>query len=146
MKRPKQIKLLSQFLITIVFISNTSAAFSFMVDPKAYIGSFELSGVPGEVALIGTAILFIMWQVPYVFALTDPVFRFASLQEAIIMQTLGLVGESLLYNQIVTEYSVLRSSIARFIYFDGFGLIFLISAWAIAIRVRENQTAGGKNV
>jgi hypothetical protein len=109
-------------------------------------GGFQFAGVPGMAAVVGTGIFFLMWQVPYVFALTDPIRRFTSLLEAIIMQTVGLLGESFLYSKIDLTYTTLRSSIARFILFDGLGLALLIIAWAVATKVRESQSAGGKHV
>lgn len=146
MERQKRLTLLCRVLIGLVLISNLIAAITFMVNPQAYVAGFELAGVPGVVAVVGTGILFLMWQVPYVFALTDPIGRFVSLLEAIIMQTIGLLGESLLYGKIDLTYTTLRSSIARFILFDGLGLVLLIIAWAIATKVRENRSTGGLNV
>lgn len=146
MEQQKRLTLLCRVLIGLVLISNLIAAITFMVNPQAYEAGFELAGVPGMAVIIGTGILFLMWQVPYVFALTDPIGRFVSLLEAIIMQTIGLLGESLLYSKIDLTYTTLRSSIARFILFDGLGLVLLIIAWAIAAKVRENRSTGGLNV
>ncbi|MGB4594606.1 MAG: hypothetical protein WBI14_01705 [Anaerolineaceae bacterium] len=146
MTRQKQLILLSQFLIALVLVSNLIAAISFVFDPQAYVGGFELARIPGEAAVVGIGILFLMWQVPYAFAVTDPVRWFLSLIEAIIMQIIGLVGESLLFTKIDPAFLTLRSSIARFILFDGLGLALLMIAWAIATKVRENQSTGGKHV
>lgn len=146
MERQKRLTLLCRVLIGLVLISNLIAAITFMVNPQAYVAGFELAGVPGVVAVVGTGILFLMWQVPYAFALTDPIGRFVSLLEAIIMQTIGLLGESLLYGKIDLTYTTLRSSIARFILFDGLGLVLLIIAWAVAVKVRESRSTGGLNV
>lgn len=146
MERKTRLIWLCQVLIGLVLISNMLAAISFMVSPEAYAAGFELAGVPGNAAVVGTGILFLMWQVPYLFALFGPVRRFSSLIEAIIMQTIGVLGESLLYTKIDMTHIALRSSIARFILFDGIGLAFLVIAWAIATKVRENQSFGEKNV
>jgi hypothetical protein len=47
------------------------------------------------------------------------------------MQAVGLIGESLLLRTIPIENSVLRSSILRFIWFDGGGLVLLIVAYIL---------------
>ena len=146
MKRQKHLTLLSQALIAIVLISNLIAAIPFVLNPMAFVSGFELSGVPGMAAVVGTGVLFLMWQVPYVFALSNPVRRFTSLLEAVIMQIIGLLGESLLYTKIDPNFATLRSSIARFILFDGFGLVLLIAAWAIISRSLVKVSTGGNHV
>jgi len=146
MKRPKHLTLLSQILIAIVLISNLIAAIPFILNPMVFVSGFELSGVPGMAAVVGTGILFLMWQVPYVFALSNPIKRFTSLIEATIMQIIGLLGESLLYTKIDPSFATLRSSIARFILFDGLGLVLLIVAWAIISRSFGKFSAGGNHV
>jgi hypothetical protein len=73
-----------------------------------------------------------MWNVPYVVAVINPVKYRISLYEAIAMQCIGLVGESLILWGIPQKHIVLRASIWRFIFFDGAGLIALvIAAWII---------------
>lgn len=99
-------------------------------------GGFELSGVPGKAAVMGVGILFLMWQVPYFFALADPFEHKISLISAVIMQTIGVVGESVLNSFIPYQHAVLRSSINRFIIFDAAGLALLVAAWLIVYRVR----------
>ena len=69
-----------------------------------------------------------MWNVPYVVALVNPIKYRTSLFEAIVMQSIGLVGESFILGTLPSEYWILRSSILRFIIFDGAGLIALIGA------------------
>ena len=142
----KRIILLCQLLIGLVLASNLFAALTFIVAPQAYVAGFQLEGVPGIAAVVGIGILFMMWQVPYGFALYDPTQHFISLNEAIIMQIFGLLGESLLYSKIEPSYWTLRLSIARFILFDGLGLALLIIAWAILSRIRQNLSNGGQNV
>ncbi len=117
-------------LITLVFISNVQAGLAFVLKPQEYISAFELKGLPGEIAVAGTGLLFLMWNVPYLFALIDPVKYRISLLQAILMQTVGLVGETVLLQKISVEiYPALNSSILRFIVFDGAGLLFLLTAF-----------------
>jgi hypothetical protein len=44
------------------------------------------------------------------------------------MQTIGVLGESILLTTIPSEYQTLRGSILRFILFDAAGLVLLIGA------------------
>jgi len=119
---------LSRLLVGIVVFFNLDCAIAFICQPRFYSKSFELSGVPGTVAVAGIGILFIMWNVPYVYAFLDP-FRFRiSLTEAAIMQGIGFVGESILHNNINSSYSTLKQSIFRFMIFDGAGLLLLLLA------------------
>ena len=101
-------------------------------------GSYELSGEVGRVVMIGYGILFLMWQVPYFFALANPVKHKISLNQANLMQAIGLIGETLLLRTIPAEFAILRSSVTRFIIFDAVGLVFLIIA-AILIGLRTSQ-------
>lgn len=119
---------LSRILIAVVLFWNLQAAILFITAPQDYSAAFELTDIPGETAVIGFGILFLMWQVPYLFALINPSRYMISLYEAIFMQAIGFIAESLLYSRLLPVHSVLRSSISRFIVFDGIGLLLLILA------------------
>jgi hypothetical protein len=54
------------------------------------------------------------------------------LWQAIIMQTIGLIGETGILLSLSSEHPILRGSIFRFIVFDGAGLIALIVALIIS--------------
>lgn len=123
---------IARALIAVVLALNLQAAISYLVDPQAFSASFELSGAPGAAAVAGVGILYLMWQVPYVFALTNPVKHKVSLLEAILMQTIGLLGESWLLIKLDPNHAVLRSSIVRYIIFDAGGLALLICAYCAA--------------
>jgi MFS-type transporter involved in bile tolerance (Atg22 family) len=122
---------ISRILILIVLAWNLEAAISFMVAPVPYLAAFELNGLPGEIAVTGTGLLFLMWQVPYFLAVVSPVRFRVSLIEALVMQTIGLVGESILLTRITSDHAMLRSSITRFILFDGIGVVLLGVALAL---------------
>ena len=47
---------------------------------------------------------------------------------AIAMQSIGLIGETLILRALPLEHAILRDSILRFIIFDGGGLVALIAA------------------
>lgn len=118
-------------LIGIVLFWNLLAAFQFIINPQRYIESFQVEGIPGQTAIIGFGILFLMWQVPYIFAFIHPIRFKNSLWQALIMQTIGVLGESVLLTTIPGSYHILRDSILRFILFDGAGFLILIFALLI---------------
>ncbi len=119
----------ARFLITAVIGWNLQVAYVFLFSPKFFLSSFELSGIPGEAAVRGMAVLFMMWNVPYLVALWHPRRYKISLYEAMAMQTMGLIGESFILSTLGTGFPFLHTSIMRFIAFDAAGLFFLIIAF-----------------
>lgn len=122
---------IARLLIAIVLFWNLQAAIHFMLNPAAFVSSFQLEGVPGRAAIVGYGILFLMWQVPYVFALLHPLRFKISLWQALIMQIIGVIGESILRATIPEEYQLLRGAILRFIAFDAAGVLLLLGALVI---------------
>ncbi len=128
---------IARLLIGIVTAWNLQAAFTFIFTPGAYTAGFELGGVAGETAVRGTGILFLMWNVPYLAALWHPRRYRLALNLALIMQLIGVIGESLILFGLPPVHAVLRTSLLRFIFFDTAGLILLaVSVW---IMKREND-------
>ncbi len=120
----------ARVLIGFVLLINVQSALVFFAYPERFVFAYELSGISGAAAIRGFAVLFLMWNVPYVVALVNPAKFRVSLFEATAMQSVGLVGESIILWTIPAEHLVLRGSIMRFIMFDGAGLITLvIAAW-----------------
>jgi hypothetical protein len=105
---------------------------TFLISPGLYAPGFELAGIPGEAAVRGTAVLFVMWNIPYVVALWQPHRHRISLWEALIMQVTGLLGESLILRSIPAGHMMLQSSLVRFIGFDAAGVLLLIGAVVLA--------------
>jgi hypothetical protein len=102
----------------------------FIIKPDAFTWGFELNGETGEAMIQGLGVLFLMWNIPYVFAVWNPIKFRISLYEAILMQTIGVFGESLILVSISGYHPIVQSTILRFIAFDAFGLFALIvSAW-----------------
>jgi hypothetical protein len=130
---------LARVLIGLVVFLNLQAALVFVWRPQDYAPAFELSGTPGEAAVRGIGVLFIMWNVPYLVALWDPVRNRLALYIALAMQAIGLLGESLIYLGLAPEYALLRSSIIRFIAFDAFGLLVLMAANLVVKRTNGSQ-------
>jgi hypothetical protein len=121
---------IARLLIGLVLIINIQSALVFFANPERFTPAYELSGIPGEAAIRGFAVLFLMWNVPYAVAVINPVKYRVSLYEAIAMQSIGLIGESFILWTIPHEHIFLRNSILRFIIFDGVGLVALIvAAW-----------------
>lgn len=124
-----KIRFTASIIIAIVFALNIQAGFDFFFHAEKYVTAFELSGVPGQTAVAGTGLLFLMWNVPYAFALWNPIRNRISLLQALLMQLLGCIGETIiLYRFSQAHYQLLSSSIKRFILFDSVGLVLLIIA------------------
>ncbi len=122
----------ARFLIAAVVIWNLQVAYVFLFTPKFFLSGFELSGIPGEAAVRGMAVLFIMWNVPYLVALWHPYRHRVSLYEALTMQTIGLLGESFILSTLGGGHAPLQTSIVRFIAFDAAGLVFLVGAFLLS--------------
>ena len=118
----------ARILIIGVTFMNIQAAVQFVLSPQNYAWGFELSGEPGDAMMRGMGLLFLMWNIPYIFAVVHPVKNFISLIEAVIMQLIGVVGESLILLRLPGEHPLIHESVTRFILFDGAGLFPLIAA------------------
>jgi len=113
---------LARLLIAAVIAWNLQAAFIFLANPDAYAPAFELSGIPGAAAVRGIAVLFVMWNVPYLVACWQPRRYRLSLWEALVMQALGVLGETFILLSLPAGHTLLADSILRFIAFDAAGL------------------------
>jgi hypothetical protein len=121
----------ARVLIGLVLLDNFQAAVIFLLFPSRMSPGFDLTGVAGNAAIQGIGLLFLMWCVPYFIATLDPRRHKASFIESIAMQTIALVGESILLALLPTRLPVLTASVQRFISFDGLGLLFLLVAAAV---------------
>lgn len=129
----------ARILICMVTFINLMAAFQFMVLPDVYAPGFELQGESGEAMIRGIGLLFLMWNVPYVIALLHPVKHIVSLIEAVIMQTIGVVGESVSLAMLPGEHPLLHASVMRFILFDGGGLLLLLIALGCGLWIKKKS-------
>jgi hypothetical protein len=118
-------------LVGLVIFFNVQCALAFLIAPLSYAAGFELAGAVGAGMVRGMGILFLMWNVPYLVAVSHPVRRRVSLYEAVAMQAIGFLGESLLLATFPAGYPLIRETVSRFILFDGAGLALLILAVAI---------------
>jgi len=113
---------ISRVLIGSVVFINIQAAISFFINPAIYAPRYELEGLVGQSVIKGYGVLFLMWNIPYIIALYNPIKYKVSLYESVAMQFIGLIGESVIFWQLSPVFQTLHSSILRFIIFDGFGV------------------------
>jgi hypothetical protein len=119
-------------LVAAVWIANLSAAIPYVLNPADYVTAFELSGVPGEVAMRGFGLLFLMWAVPFIPAIMHPVKYRVAFVCVLAMQVIGLIGESLMLMTLPAGHDTLRATGLRFIAFDGAGLAILLIAYRVS--------------
>ena len=121
---------IARSLIGFILLVNVQCAVAFLVSPDIFAPGFEVGGVVGSGIVRGMGILFLMWNVPYAMAVLDPIRWRISLYEAVTMQAIGFVGESLLLVTFPPGHLLIQATLRRFILFDGFGLLaLLLAAW-----------------
>lgn len=123
---------ITRMLILVVLCWNIQCALVFMIDPASYMSGFQLSGVPGMTVVRSTGLLFLMWNIPYLFAFLRPHRWNICLWVAIIQQGIALLGETWIMINAVGEFAI-QSTIQKFIYFDAAGLILLIAGQAVLL-------------
>ncbi len=118
----------ARFLIAVVVAWNLECALVFWLNPGGFAAGFELAGLPGAAAVRGFAILFVMWNIPYLVALWHPQHYRLSLGEALAMQIVGVIGESFILLSLPAGHALLHASLLRFITFDAAGVVCLLGA------------------
>jgi hypothetical protein len=118
----------ARLLIAVVVAWNLECALVFLLNPGLFAPGFELAGIPGAAAVRGFAVLFVMWNIPYLVALWHPQRNRVSLCEALAMQTIGVIGESLILFSLPAGHMSLHASLLRFISFDASGVVALLEA------------------
>lgn len=131
----------ARLAVALVFVVNVQAAVSFLLFPENYLASYELSGVPGTIALQGLAIAFLMWNATYPLVIVDP-YRYRVVFGIVLaQQVIGLVGESILLLTMESGHAQLSESILRFISFDSFGLLLMgLAALALALTLKKTSS------
>ena len=122
----------ARLLIAVVLAWNLECALVFWLNPGVFAAGFELAGIPGAAAVRGFAVLFGMWNIPYLVALWHPQRQRLSLGEALAMQIVGVIGESLILFSLPAGHAILHASLLRFIEFDAAGVVCLIGAALLA--------------
>jgi hypothetical protein len=122
----------ARLLIGLVLAVNVQCAIAFLIAPERFAPGFELEGAPGAGMVRGMGILFLMWNVPYALAVSNPLLRRVSLIEATAMQTIGLAGETLLLASFPIGHAAIRDAVTRFAAFDAAGLAaLLLAVWLV---------------
>jgi hypothetical protein len=122
----------ARLLIAVVVTWNLECALFFWLNPGGFAPGFELAGIPGAAAVRGFAVLFVMWNIPYLAALWQPQHHRLSLWEALVMQTIGVLGESYILFFLPPGHMMLHTSLVRFVAFDASGVVALLGALLLA--------------
>ncbi|MBA4386033.1 MAG: hypothetical protein C0410_14945 [Anaerolinea sp.] len=139
-KRVSISPIIARLLIALVTFFNLQCALFFIFRPADYAPGFELTDVPGSAVIQGMGLLFLMWNIPYLFALVNPLKYSISLIEAVSMQTVGVFGETILLLVLKGEHPLIKASVQRFILFDGAGLVLLSIALFLIVRYKRSYT------
>lgn len=130
--------------VGLVFVVNVACALDFILKPELYVGGFELSGAPGEIAVQGFGILFLMWNATYPPVIVRPDAHRTLFAVILAQQVIGLVGESWLFLTLPPEYTLLHATGLRFILFDGLGLLFLSAAYVLSGKAGASNETGSE--
>lgn len=122
---------LPRLLIAFVLFFNLQCAFAFLIWPQPYTSGFGLEGIPGQQVVRALGLLFLMWNIPYLFALAHPLRHFISLVEASLMQAMAVLGDALILLTTRPLPPQVESTLQRFLLFDGVGLLLLLTALLI---------------
>ena len=119
-----------------VFIINVQCALQYVIWPDNYTAGFELAGLPGQVAVRGLGIAFLMWNATYPAVIAFPQ-RFKPLAFVVLAQQLiGFVGEMAILFTLPAGHDAIALSIGRFAVFDGVGLLIMFATfmWLLVSR------------
>ncbi len=133
-------KIMARLLIGVVLLWNVQAAVLFLVFPQEYLSSLMLTGEVGEKVIQSLGILFVMWNVPYFLAILSPEKERLLLLACILMQAIGLIGESILFLDLSPQLQPVKQTVLRFILFDSAGLLLLVIAWWLSRRQSPKTT------
>lgn len=128
-----------------VFAINVQCAVLFVLWPGSFAAAYELSGVPGEAAMRGIGVAFLMWNATYPAVIASPR-RFRALAVvAVAQQLIGLAGESFILATLPQGHAMLAISITRFIAFDAGGLALMTASlvWLIVAEHRNQAADSG---
>jgi hypothetical protein len=120
---------LARLAVGTVFAANLACAAAFITRPETYAGAFELTGIPGAVAVRGIGILFLMWNATYPLVLLSPSRHRPLFGVILVQQAVGVVGETWMLLSLPAGHAALRRTGLRFIAFDFGGLILMAIAY-----------------
>jgi hypothetical protein len=125
---------ISQGAVGMVFILNITCAFAFIFQPEKYMGGFEIGGEQGRLVVQALGILFLMWNATYPPVLIDPIKHKTLFGVVLLQQAIGFFGESWLLLTLPAGHAAITSTVLRFIYFDGGGLILMGLAYFLLMK------------
>ena len=120
-----------------VFAVNVQCALGFTLMPEAYMGAYELAGVPGRVAAQGIGVAFLMWNCTYPLVIWKPQRHTTLAGVVLAQQVVGLIGESAIRATLPAGHDLLASSIDLFIAFDAAGLLLMGISLAVFLFTRN---------
>ncbi len=112
-----------------VFAVNVQCALGFTLMPEAYMGAYELAGVPG--------VAFLMWNCTYPLVIWKPQRHTTLAGVVLAQQVVGLIGESAIRATLPVGHDLLASSIDLFIAFDAAGLLLMGVSFAVFLFTRN---------
>ncbi|MGD8621301.1 MAG: hypothetical protein PVI81_03420 [Anaerolineales bacterium] len=115
--------------VAVVFAMNLSAALGYLFLPMRFASGYELQGEVGRIVVQGFGILYLMWNATYPLVIWNPVRHRIVFIIVLIQQLIALVGESLLIASVPAEFGALIRTGARFILFDGAGLLLMAAGF-----------------
>lgn len=125
----------ARLIVGVVFFFNVTCALAFIARPGDYAPAFEVSGLPGEVMVRGMGILFLMWNVPYLPVLVRPERQRTCFAVILVQQAIGVLGETAMWLDLPPGHPALWETGLRFILFDGAGLIGMVLAYGLTVRI-----------
>jgi len=129
----------ARLAVSFVFAVNLDCALAFIVQPEKYAPGFEISGLPGKVAVQGFGILFLMWNATYPLVILQPNKNRALYWIILSQQAIGVIGETWLWLQLPAGHAALAGTGLRFILFDGFGLVLMGTALLMLRLTRSSK-------
>ena len=119
-------------MVFTVFAINIRCIIAFIFFAENYIRAYELTGVPGMVAIQGIGVAFLMWNTTYPLVIVRPdKFRILFIV-VIAQQIVGLLGETFILLTMPSGYDILAGNILRFIIFDAAGLVLLVTGFFLS--------------
>lgn len=122
---------LARFAVGAVFAVNVQAALAFIAYPAHYAPGFELAGVPGEAAVRGLGVAFLMWNATYPLVIWRPRRYRALFGVVLAQQLIGVLGESWIRMTLPAGHPTLAAGIERFIVFDAIGLAVMLATFVV---------------
>jgi hypothetical protein len=131
----------ARLTVGFVFAVNLNCALAFILQPEKYAPGFEISDLPGRIAVQGFGILFLMWNATYPPVILHPNKNRTLYWIILSQQAIGVIGETWLWLQLPAGHAALAAIGLRFIAFDGLGLVLMGAALALLSMAQASKKA-----